>query len=348
MGTQEEIQARINSRLTNPANKLEGGFSQDIIGSVSYELANIKDTEIDAIPDRAFVETAQGDDLDKVGEDYGIPRRKDANAIVFLEITGEKGAIVNGSIKAVYENLIYTVQETKEIDDTGIVLVKAQCETKGTIGNAPANTINKFLTNYAGLISVNNPEAAYDGFDKESDEIYRKRIKDYLASDASNANKEQYEAWARSITGVDKAIVKAADEGAGAGNVAIYISAIEQTVSSELRQAVFDYIDYIQPINATVIVNSMNYKKIDITAKVVLKEEYTKDNIKSELEAALKPYLRSAQEVVSYFKISDLIFACVGVVDVLEFTLNGGTASIEIADIDNPVIGTITITEGLK
>ena len=36
MGTQEDIQQRISDRLTIEANKLEGGFAQDIIGSISF------------------------------------------------------------------------------------------------------------------------------------------------------------------------------------------------------------------------------------------------------------------------------------------------------------------------
>ena len=60
MSTQEDIIQRINERLTVNANLLEGGFSQDIIGSVAYELANIYDTELTNIADRVFVETATG------------------------------------------------------------------------------------------------------------------------------------------------------------------------------------------------------------------------------------------------------------------------------------------------
>lgn len=115
MGTQEDIQDQINSRLKIDANLLEGGFSQDIIGSVSYELANIKDTELDAIADRCFIATAQNDDLDKGGGNYGVPRREEAAAIVYLEITGDQYAVINQTVKAVFNNLVYTVQEYKKL-----------------------------------------------------------------------------------------------------------------------------------------------------------------------------------------------------------------------------------------
>lgn len=343
MGTQEDIQDQINSRLKIDANLLEGGFSQDIIGSVSYELANIKDTELDAIADRCFIATAQNDDLDKGGGNYGVPRREEAAAIVYLEITGDQYAVINQTVKAVFNNLVYTVQEYKKINSSGVATVKAKCETLGTIGNVPANCIKQFLTDYAGLKTVNNPEAAYDGFDREDDEIYRQRILDYLAEDATNANEAQYKKWAREVTGVQKAVIKPA-EVMGAGNVGVFISAIDTDVSEDLKQAVYDHINEEQPINATVIVNSLNYINIDVIAAVVLKEGYELVDVQDELEFKLKQYLPTVDITVSYFKVSELLFDCSGVEDVIEYTLNGQSNSINIQDTDYPVIGVITIT----
>lgn len=342
MGTQEQIQQRINERLTMPANLLEGGFSQDIIGSVSYELANIYDTELNAILDKAFVLTSTGDDLDRVGADYGIARRQDANAIVFLQITGVQGATVNQNVKATYNNLVFTVQEFKKLNSDGVAIVKAQCETAGTIGNVPAETINEFLVQYSGLDTVINLEPAYDGFDKEEDEIYRQRILDYLKEDATNANKAQYEKWAREVTGVQKAVIKSA-ETMGAGNVGVYISAIESEVSQDLIDAVSEHIKAVQPINATVIVSSLDYIEIDIDATVVLRDGWDTTDVKDELVEKLKVYLPTCDNVVSYFKISELLFECEGVEDVLGYTLNEGNDSIILSDTDYAVVGEVLI-----
>lgn len=342
MGLQEQIQERINSRLTMDANLLEGGFSQQIIGSVAYEFANVEETELNTIADRAFVTTANGEYLGRVGGDYGLPRRESENAIVYLEITGDQFAVINQNVKAVYNNLVYTVQEYKKINSSGVALVKAKCETTGTIGNVPANTIKEFLTDYAGLKTVNNPEPAYDGFDREDDEIYRQRIIDYLKEDATNANAAQYEKWAREVVGVQKAVIKSA-EVMGAGNVGVYISAIDAEVSEDLKKAVFDHIDEVQPINATVIVDAMNYIDVNINATLVLKDGFTPTDVKDELKVALKQYLTTVDNTVSYFKISELLFDCSGVEDVVDYTLNGFSESINLLDTDYPVVGEVII-----
>ena len=342
MTVQEQIIQRINERLKIEANLLEGGFAQDIIGSISYELANITETELNKIADRAFVATATGDDLDRVGNDYGIERREEAAAVVYLEITGDEFAIINTNVKAIYNNLVFTVQEYKKINSSGIALVKAKCETLGTIGNVPANTITKFLTDYAGLKTVNNPEPAYDGFDKEDDAIYRQRILDYLTNDSANCNKAQYETWAREVTGVLKAVVKGAED-MGAGNVGVFISAIDATVSNELKQSVYDYINEKQFINATLIVDSLNYVDINIIANVVLKEGYSNIDVMDEFKLKLKAYLPTVEKVISYFKISELLFDCAGVEDVTDYTLNGGTESLELEETDYAVVGEVQI-----
>lgn len=344
MGTQEQIQQRINERLTIDANLLEGGFSQDIIGSVAYELANIYDTEINTILDKAFVTTATGEYLDFVGKDYGIDRRLDTPAIVYLEITGTQGAVINQNIKAVFNNLVYTVQEYKRINSDGIAKVKAVCETAGVIGNVPANSITEFLTDYQGLTSVNNPEPAFDGFDREDDETYRQRVLDYLKEDATNANKQQYEQWARSVSGVQKAVIKSA-EVMGAGNVGVFISAINQTVSDELIANVKSYIENVQPINATVLVQSLNYVNVNVNATLSIKSGYTKTDVKDEFEKLLGEYLPTVENVVSYFRISELLFQCEGVEDVIEYTLNGNKTSLEINDTDYATIGGVIINE---
>lgn len=342
MGTQEDIIQRINERLTIDANLLEGGFSQDIIGSVAYELANIYDTEINNITDKVFVETATGADLDKVGADYGVTRRQSSASIVYLEIEGVQGATVNQNVKATYNNLVFTVQEYKVIGSSGSVTVKAQCDTTGSIGNVAANTITEFVGTYSGLTSVNNPLAAYDGFDTETDSDYRARIKLYLAEDAVNCNEAQYKLWALEVTGVKTAVIKDAST-MGAGNVGVYISSTTGTVSQELINAVKAYIEEKQFINANLIVGALTSISINTVARIRLKTGATIESVIQEYSETLAEYLETVTDTVSYFRASDILFACSGVDDVLSFTLNGEEASIALEDTEIPVVGGVNI-----
>ena len=323
-------------------NRTEGGFSQDIIGSVAYELANIYDTELNNIADKSFVATATGDDLDRVASDYGMERRQSQKAIVYLQITGTVGAIVNQNVKATYNNLVYTVTELKQVGSGGTVLVKAQCETSGSIGNVEANTITQFAMSYDGLTAVTNPAPAYDGFDTETDSEFRARVMLYLSEDAVNCNEAQYKLWAMEVAGVKTAVIKDAST-MGAGNVGVYIASTTGTVSNELKQAVADYINSKQFINATVIVNALTSVDIDTTATVVLNQGTTTTTVAEEYSELLADYLDGLTGNVSYLRCSDLLFSCSGVADVTVFKLNNAESSISLLDTDIAVVGEVTI-----
>lgn len=343
MGTQEDIITRINNRLTMSANRTEGGFSQDIIGSVAYELANIYDTELENIANKTFVSTAPTmEDLDRVAADYGMEHKQATNAVVYLEITGVQGTIVNQNIKATYNDIVFTVTELATIGSTGKVVVRAQCDTAGSVGNVDADTITEFVMNYDGLISVNNPEPAYDGFDEEGLEEFRARVKLYLAEEAVNCNEAQYKLWALEVPGVKTATVKGA-ETAGAGKVGVYISSTTGTVSSELIDAVGEYIDERQFINATVEVHALTTVSINTVATVTLLNGYTIDSVIQEYTETLTKYLETVTNTVSYFRASDILFACTGVEDVRSFTLNGDEESIVISDTSIAEVGGVNI-----
>jgi hypothetical protein len=85
---------------------------------------------------------------------------------------------------------------------------------------------------------------------------------------------------------------------------------------------------------------------MDITANVVIADGFTPTDIKDEFEVALKQYLPTVEKIVSYFRISELLFDCAGVEDVLNYTLNGGTDSVTLTETDYPVVGGVSIVTG--
>ena len=132
----------------------------------------------------------------------------------------------------------------------------------------------------------------------------------------------------------------------GAGNVGVFISAIDASVSEELKQTIYDYIAQKQFINANLIVDSLNYVDIDVVANVILKEGYSNIDVMDEFKIKLKGYLNSVEKVVSYFKISELLFDCAGVEDVTDYTLNGFADSVTLLDTDFAVVGEVQIVAG--
>lgn len=329
MALQDDIIERINQRLTIEANKLEGGFSQDIIGSVAYEFTNIEEVVIPNIIKNSFASTAQGEALDNVFSDYGVERKQATNALVDLRITGVQGTFINESVQALYDNISFTILESGRIGASGVITLRAKCDVVGSIGLVDANTITRFAGNYAGLISVTNPNPSFDGFDREDDEQFRARGLEIIREVAANCNEEQYKLWALSIAGVTRANVLSAEE-VGAGNVGVYIGTSGGTASQTLINQVKAYIESQQFINANVIVNSLTAVNININAKITIASGTQYGDVKAQYLDLLSDYLKTVDSVVSYFKVTDLLIQCSGVLDVTSLTLNGNTKSINL------------------
>ena len=178
--------------------------------------------------------------------------------------------------------------------------------------------------------------------DAETDDDYRERIKLYLAEDAVNCNEAQYKQWALEVAGVKTAVVKDAST-VGAGNVGVYIASTTGTVSQDLLDAVSEYIEERQFINANLIVSALTSVQINTVARIVLKAGHTLDSVSAEYSELLTAYLDTVTDTVSYFRASDILYNCSGVDDVLTFTLNGDEESIGLDDTEIAVLGGVNI-----
>ena len=346
--SQEDILQSMNSRLTLGENKTEGTFGQDILASVAYELDKTEETKINTLLDRAFALTAKGEDLDRVGADNDVIRKPAQAAKVTVTVTGNKDIIVTSGLQISYADLIFKSLETKQIPEGGTVDVEFQCETAGTVGNIPAGAQFDFVSQVYGLTSAVAKSAGHDGFDTEDDESYRERILAKIRSEASSGNAAHYKQWAEEIPGVSKALIKPLAYGNGTVGVRI-ATPDNQTPSEDLIKQVKAHIDAEKPIGSTVTVESVEYVDTNVVANLNIDSSSSKEAVKSQFDEKLAEYLKSldtdADEppVISYLKMSDLLFDCKGVKDVLSFTLNGGIVSIQLTDIQIARVGETTI-----
>lgn len=79
---------RMRDGLQNPANKLEGGFCMDNLQAVSEEMARMDLMEVQPIPDRVLLDTAEGEYLDRRALDYNETRNpaKSRWAVCFFQV----------------------------------------------------------------------------------------------------------------------------------------------------------------------------------------------------------------------------------------------------------------------
>jgi uncharacterized phage protein gp47/JayE len=192
------------------------------------------------------IDKAVGDDLDERAKDIQpgtITRNvatKATGNIVFSR-TGTIGTvnIASGTKVKTASGVVFSTTAAGQITaaspeqiaghgvgrDSG--LVPAIADEPGANGNVVANTIIKFVQKPTGVDEVTNPSAFAYGADEETDDAFRTRIKDYIASLPRST-----------INALESGVLGAEDEDTGA--VILYSKAIEDTVD---RGIVTVYID---------------------------------------------------------------------------------------------------------
>lgn len=339
------ILERMKGRLTTEADKMEGTWTADNLQAVANELERIYSEDIESILPQAFVQTATGSNLDSACSDYGIARRGATAAEALVEIKGEPGSYYWLRLQA--GDIVFLVPETFTIADTEAVIVRAVCEQPGDIGNVAAGSINKAFHNR--ITKVSNPHPASGGFDVESDEALRERTLEHIRTPANSGNIAHYIQWAKEISGVSK--VKVYDLARGPGTVDVVVIADENEIAPQsLLEAVENNIEKQRPIGADVNVLSGQAVDLQVVANVIVKKGYTEESVKNSFYPLLKTHCEQnafQTQIVSYLGMVNLLFDCPGVVDVIEFLLNGGDKSIKLTERQFPIarLPEITVKE---
>lgn len=362
----ENILARMLAKVPADMDTREGSIIYDALAPSAAELAN-EYIEIQIFKDQIFVLTAIGQNLDKIGNNYGIPRNTATYAERIAQITDINNNLMNlpiGSRFAVPDsddNIIYAITK---IVETGKAIVT--CEEKGTVGNEYSGAILPLfsITNLkeAKIISTQTPAQ-----DDEDDDTYRARIIAKLNSKGFAGNIRAYKDLftdGKEFTGTSEPKVFPAWNGGGT----VKISALDteyNALSNEFLAQLKELIDPekdtgegigLAPIGHVVTIVTPTKYTVNISVTLDL-NEVALDNVREEINANLEAYLLSIRKNwVNNDKTSiymaQVISACIsvsGVKNVTNIRLNDVAEDINlINDATNqyiPVLGTVTLTE---
>ena len=131
----------------------------------------------------AFVSTAIGESLDRVGTLMGVTRELQQHAEVSVTFTGTVGyTIPTGFAVSTNDNLVFYTMSDEIITDDGTVTVIAQCEDTGEIGNVAIGEVVLIVNPVADVTNVTNYSAGTGGKDKENDAEFRERMLEGLGT----------------------------------------------------------------------------------------------------------------------------------------------------------------------
>lgn len=321
----------------------EGSFFYDILKPVAYQMYLLQ-SRISDLQENTFAMTAAGEYLDRKAAEQGIIRNAAEFAKGSVIITGTKGEVVlKGSLIAA-EDVLFAVDETVTIPNSGSVEVTATCTRGGLLGNVRAGAINRFPVTLRGIKTVTNPEPFTGGYDMETDAALLERYIEKVSRPNVSGNKYHYIQWAKEVSSaVGDVQVIPLWNGAGTVKVVI-VDSDNQPATAELISEVQAHIEESRPIGADVTVVSATALQINVSVTLMSNNAAS---IHEDVENAIREYLSSAalkKEYVSYAKIGGLILSVNGVEDYSNLKVNNGTANIALADGVVPVLGSVNIS----
>ncbi len=303
----------------------------DNIGAVSQELARIITTELLPIPDNVLLDTASGIYLDRRAIDFGEERIQAQKSTGILKFEGNNGTIIPAGTIAGYYTLRFETIEESTIKD-GCAFIHSECTTAGIIGNIDENLIDNLVVSIVGVNAVSNPESFSGGADEEDDGNFRERIFEKIQRPITSGNIYNYEYWAKQVAGVGD--VKVIPCWAGGGTVKVIILSNEGDVPDDVViQNVTNYIQENRPIGADITVVGAVPIFITLQAELIISSNYNISTVKENVKRAIQEYLGEIAFLddasLSYFKVGSIIFDVDGVDDILNYSINGSTSSLE-------------------
>ena len=234
------------------------------------------------------------------------------------------------------------------MDDEGKGKAEVIAKEYGKVGNCPAMAINKMPRTLSGITIVYNEKEVTNGYEEESDEDLRDRYYDKVRNPGLAGNKAHYREWSQSIDGVGEVEVTAVWEKADLDYVLVtLLDRNGKPANQDLVDEVFNYINDEQlPIGAKLKVQPALSELINISADLVLHDNWDIEEIKESMALSLTDYFQSfvfKEKVVSYAKIGSIILSTNGVKDYSDLLVNDGVLNIDIKELSVPIVGKLEL-----
>ena len=150
------------------------------IQSVAWESSKLWD-EMESVYFAAFIDDAEGKQLDGLVKYIGLYRKPALRAIGKIEITGRAGRVVPAGTRVRTESGIDfqttgdVILERQEIEEGGFGVAEIRALEPGRTGNVTGGRIDRLFSPIEGINAITNPARTSGGLEIETDEELRER-----------------------------------------------------------------------------------------------------------------------------------------------------------------------------
>ncbi|KAF5056856.1 Baseplate J-like protein [anaerobic digester metagenome] len=351
--TFEAILTRCLARVPSTVDKREGSIIYDAMAPACAEIAQMY-IELSTLLDRAFPDTATGEDLDRKCAERSITRKAASASVRKGVFTDSSGAVMVVPVGTRFSGGDVNYAVTEALEAGGCRLT---AETAGAAGNVFFGALLP-IDEVIGLAGAELADVLIPGEDAESDDSLRTRYFNSYDDQSFGGNMADYKERIGALAGVGGVKVFRAPAGGGTVGVTI-VDSHWGIPSTELVAAVQEAVDPVSdqgggggfaPIGHTVTVSGVTGKTINISFTLTLENNVSWSNVQSAVTAAISSYFQSLIEAwadstaitVRISQIETRVLAVPGILDVENTTLNAGTANLQLESTEIPVLGEVS------
>ena len=220
---------------------------------------------------QAFAHLADGDQLDRHGQEIGVFRKPATFANGLVLLTGTSGTVIpQGTlIQTVVDRVEY--QTTQDVTLTGPTLVSVTAIVAGSAGNQESGVPLELVSPIVGVDTVRTSGAISEGVEIEGDEEYRARILYKKRNPPQGGADADYVIWATSVSPVTDCWVF--PQYPEANSVTLRVANYNATPPVLSPSEVQDVVDYVtdrsrKPVTADVRVASVQVSVIVVRAQI--------------------------------------------------------------------------------
>jgi hypothetical protein len=178
----QELKQLFLEIFLNKTDKITDIAEDSVMNGVAFGAAKIGQkclTNQAVVEGNLFPDTAYGQYLDNIAVQRGVaPRFGASGSSTYIRIFADAGTYYSTDVQFVAKNgVIFVLEEAVTVPDTGIIYAKVQSTTTGSRTNVEPLAISNIINRPTGHLNATNEYKAMFGFDVESDDFFRERIK---------------------------------------------------------------------------------------------------------------------------------------------------------------------------
>lgn len=288
--------------LTDNVSKIS---ENSVLSAISAGVAKVSgkaEKDIIIAVSQLFPDTAFGNQLDQVAENFGIgPRMGEQGSSTYVRLSADPGTIYDQTIHKCRSTsgLMFEFEDaTITVPTVGWIYAKVRSVDTGSQTNVDPLTISQVVPQPAGHLNCINETIATGGRDEESDELFRIRIKEGANILARGTLSMLEQLFIKVNDKVLRVLHHGIDE---ASNLVLSIvtqngMALTQTELDELLDRSSDFFvltDY-KPygrVKYGVVLRNVEFQPIDISFRLELDASYNQDEVRKQIQINITKYL---------------------------------------------------------